>query len=307
MTAAFGVAITTYNRRDTLLCSLEAIRTLTSAPFELVVCDDGSSDGTIEAVRALGVEVIGGVNRGIAWNKNRGLFYLGQFKRCETIILLDDDAHPVLHGWEQEWIAACRRYGHVNYIPPHYRGSLLTGAMTASRPGLGPTVGGMAIGQSAAALACVGYMDVRFGRYGHEHSDFTGRFLRAGFGGFTYRSVAGARTLYYLIEGGLHLVPTSSTGTLEDLDRNARLLGELSADPLYRAPWRDDAEMRQFMADMPPCFQGAQHGVLPPFASFSADGYLDRYQDVRDAAVDPLEHFIRIGRAEGRQPLAGAG
>ena len=119
--------------------------------------------------------------------------------------------------------------------------------------------------------------------------------------------MGGARTLYYLIDGGLQLVPTPSTGTSEDLDRNARLLGQLSTDPLYRAPWRDDAEMVQFMADMPLCFQGAQHGILPPFASFSADSYLERYQDVREAAVDPLEHFIRIGRAEGRQPLALVG
>ena len=304
MTASLGIAITTYNRRDTLLSTLAELRRLTSVPFELVVCDDGSSDGTIEAVRGLGVDVVGGNNRGIAWNKNRGLFYLSQSRRCETILLLDDDVRPVMHGWEQEWIAACARFGHVNYIPPHYRRDLLAGNMTASKPGIGPVVGGMAIGQSAAALSCVGYMDVRFGRYGHEHSDFTGRFLRAGFGGFVYRTAGVAQTLYYLIDGGIELLAGPGSGTNEDLERNARLLGQLAADPLYRAPWRDDAEMRHFMADMPSCFQGAERGILPAFESFSAETYLARYQDVRDANIDPLEHFVRIGHSEGRQPLA---
>jgi hypothetical protein len=295
-----GIAITTYNRREMLLAGLDSIARLTSIPCEVVVCDDGSHDGTAEAVRARGVPLLGTENKGIAWNKNRGLFYLSQFLHCDTIILLDDDAHPVLMGWEQEWIAACERFGHVNYIPPHYRKDMLAGKLTATHPGVGATVGGMAIGQNASALACVGYMDIRFGRYGHEHSDFTGRFARAGFGGFTYRALDRMQTVYYLIDGGIELMASESTGSSGDLAQNAVLLQELADDPIYRSPWRDDAGMQAFLAEMPPAFRGAQRGLLPPRMPFLARSYLERYDDVRVADVDPLEHFVRVGWSEGR-------
>ncbi|NPD67559.1 glycosyltransferase family 2 protein [Lichenicola cladoniae] len=295
-----GIAVTTYNRCDILLSGLEAIKRLTSIDYELVVCDDGSVDDTVSALTRHNITVVGKTNKGIAWNKNRGLFYLSQHMCCDTIILLDDDAHPVLMGWEQEWIAACDRFGHVNYIPPHYRESLLAGKMTATNPGVGPTVGGMAIGQTAQALSCVGYMDVRFGRYGHEHSDFTGRFARAGFGGFKYQGLTSIEDVYYLIEGGIELVPSESSGTPHDLSQNGALLGQLANDPIYRSPWRTDAEMRDFLSEMPIAFWGAQGGLIPPREAFSASAYLTQYDDVRDANNDALEHYVRAGRSEGR-------
>ena len=300
MLNVLGIAVTTYNRRDMVLDQVAAIRRFTSVPFDLVICDDGSTDGTVEALSLIDVTVIGGLNRGIAWNKNRGLFYLSQYRRVDTIVLLDDDAFPYLYGWEQEWIAACRRFGHVNFIPPHYRQSLVGGGMSAARPGIGPTVGGMAIGQTSAALSCIGYMDVRFGRYGHEHSDFTGRFVRAGFGGFRCQRTTEIVNHYYLIEGGIELLESESSGTERDLSENARLLGELANDPVYRAPWRTDEQMQGFLADMPKPFQGAEDGLLPSLKPFPAELYLARHNDVREAEVDPLEHFVRAGYREGR-------
>ncbi|MBE7212258.1 MAG: glycosyltransferase family 2 protein [Gluconacetobacter diazotrophicus] len=300
MSGSLGIAVTTYNRRDMVIEQVAALRHMTSTPFELVVCDDGSTDGTADALRALDVTVIGGQNRGVAWNKNRGLFFLGQHRRVGTIILLDDDAFPFLHGWEQEWLAACARFGHVNFIPPHYRPSLVGGGMTAANPGIGPAVGGMAIAQTAAALSCVGYMDVRFGRYGHEHSDYTGRYVRAGFGGFRYERPSGSVNHHYLIEGGIALRDSESSGTAHDLSENARLLGELADEPVYRAPWRSDAQMRDFLSDMPRPFQGAEDGLLPSRQPFSAEPYLARHRDVREAELDALEHFVRTGFREGR-------
>ena len=35
---------------------------------------------------------------------------------------------------------------------------------------------------------------------------------------------------------------------------------------------------------------------------FSADWYLDQYQDVAAAGVDPIEHYLSYGAAEGRDP-----
>jgi hypothetical protein len=39
-------------------------------------------------------------------------------------------------------------------------------------------------------------------------------------------------------------------------------------------------------------------------AAFDADFYLDRYRDISEAGVDPLEHFLQFGWREGRDPSA---
>src|SRR5262249_21699818 len=43
-----------------------------------------------------------------------------------------------------------------------------------------------------------------------------------------------------------------------------------------------------------------------PSRSFSTHGYLSRNQDVMAAGVNPLEHFVRHGAAEGRSLAASA-
>jgi len=302
-TPRLGLAVTTFNRRDILLRSIAAWRQLTSIPLELVVCDDGSTDGTIEAVRALGIEVLGGVNRGIAWNKNRGLWYLANARRCDVIILSDDDVKPVLYGWEQEWIAAVARVGHVNFLPSNYFGALvLPDYPRAANLGVSYMVGGMILGQSAEALSFVGYMDPRFGRYGHEHSDFSGRFLRAGFGGFGVVQENGAvRPAFYVIGGGVELVPCKSTGSAEDLDKNSKLLGAFREDPIYRTPWRDDAEMRAFQAEVGASYLARLSPPVPFGSVFSPQDYLARNKDIANAGEPGLTHYLRFGHAERRK------
>ncbi|MGI4976240.1 MAG: glycosyltransferase family 2 protein [Janthinobacterium lividum] len=297
-----GLAITTYNRRDTLLRALAEYRRLTSVPFDLVVCDDGSSDGTIDAVRELGVTVLGGVNRGIAWNKNRGLWHLANTCRCDVILLVDDDVAPVLHGWEQEWIAAVARVGHVNFIPPHYYDDSLVGPrhMRASSLGVSSVVGGMVLAQSAQALAHVGYMDPRFGRYGHEHTDFSNRFLRAGFGGFCLREDGRSRWMYHVISGGLELVPSKSNGDADDIAKNGTLLGQLAGDPIYRSAWRSDAEMLTFQAEVCAPYLAGLTPVVPQSRAFSPSDYLRQNDDVLRAGEPALAHYLRCGHTEGR-------
>ena len=95
--------------------TLARVRALTrQADAALVVADDGSDDETPTMLRDLQVPVITGINMGIAWNKNRALFLLSHMLGCETVILLEDDTQPDRPGWEAAWIAAARRWGHVN-------------------------------------------------------------------------------------------------------------------------------------------------------------------------------------------------
>ena len=115
MAARVGIGIITYNRKDVLAETLARVRAHTTHPYDLVVADDGSWDGTAELVRSLGIRLVTGRNMGIAWNKNRALFLLTMVLQCDVVILLEDDSSPVKDGWERAWIEASLRWGHINF------------------------------------------------------------------------------------------------------------------------------------------------------------------------------------------------
>lgn len=248
--AKLGIAITTYNRKELVLALIARLRDLTTTSYALVVCDDGSTDGTKEALRADGVTVIGGTNRGIAWNKNRGLYYLLHVARCDAVVLLDDDVEPETQGWERDWFQGALRFGHVNHAHPSYAHEVVAGKGTAEEPALARVISGWVLAFSAATLAQIGYFDPRFGRYGHEHSDLSFRAVRAGFGGIKIGREPGAQTLFYTVQGGVRGIPMPSSGTPEELEVNARLLAQSGHEPAYRHAWRDDAERVSFIAEI---------------------------------------------------------
>lgn len=295
-----GIAITTFSRKEMICNLIERIKALTTGNYELVVCDDGSSDGTVEELKRRGVKVLGGKNKGIAWNKNRGLFYFNNICRAKTVILLDDDVWPEIAGWEQEWVLAASRVGHINYIPSSYERYSPTRPMTALNLGVGPTVGGMVLAQTTDALACVGYMDTRFGRYGHEHSDFSIRFLRAGFGGIRCQVGNEIHNRFYLLDSGIKLLDAVSSASTEDLDRNARLLNELQKERIYRTPWSNDEEMKEFLSEFGKGFSEMNDS---PFEGkvFNIDKYFNKYPDVFNSGWDAFAHYIENGIIEGRE------
>jgi glycosyltransferase involved in cell wall biosynthesis len=73
-----SVVIPTYNRADLLIRAVESVRAQTRAEHEVVVVDDGSTDGTEEAVRSRfggdpKVRYFRQKNAGVAAARNRGL------------------------------------------------------------------------------------------------------------------------------------------------------------------------------------------------------------------------------------------
>jgi glycosyltransferase involved in cell wall biosynthesis len=295
-----GIAITTFNRCEMVLDLVRTIRELTTGLYDLVICDDGSSDKTVELLRASGEKVIAGSNRGIAWNKNRGTFYLLNVARCDVVIHLDDDIIPNIDGWQDYWIKSAWEYGHVNNSPPEFRSSILSGSETPEDPGLATTISGWAFAYSRVALTAIGFMDLRFGRYGHEHSDLSFRAVRAGFGGITFPTDTGDMTCFYVIAGGLIGRPATSCGTQAELDANAKLLAASGSEPIYRHAWRTDDEMKIFLKEINQISQSQYHLNLCPSNIFSCEEYLSFNPDVKNAGFEAVSHYLQYGRNENR-------
>lgn len=294
-----GIAITTYNRRASIIDLIARLERFTTVPYDLVISDDGSTDGTRELLQDARFAAIAGRNRGIAWNKNRGLYHLMNRTAADVIVLMDDDVLPRVHGWEHEWIAAARAFGHVNFVPAHLRQHVLTGACRAADPGITHVVGGQCLAFTRSALLNVGYFDPRFGKYGHEHSDVSFRCLRAGFGGARRPRGPEPSAYFYVIDSGLELRDVPSNSDMACLERNGSLLHEVSNDPIYRLPWRSDEERLEFMSDFPSLGAQACAGLVAA-PDFDADRYLARNPDVAGAGQDPFAHFIVYGKREGR-------
>lgn len=301
MTIRPGIAITTFNRRDLLLHQIDLIQRLSVRELDLVVCDDGSTDGTVEAVEELGIPLVRGRNKGVAWNKNRGIFWLTHHSAASAFILMDDDVLPTMFGWETEWAEAAASLGHVNYTHPDFRPHILSGSANASDPGVSTLVGGMCMAVSREAVGSVGYMDVRFGRYGHEHTDYSNRYVRAGYGGFIRERRGERRTLFYVIDSGVRLEPTKSTGSPDEANRNIELLHQLENEPIYRSPWRTDAQRLDFIAEFRSAAGGGPIGVAEKLAGFDEDLYLRANPDLDRAGVDPLGHWLAFGHRERRR------
>jgi glycosyltransferase involved in cell wall biosynthesis len=247
--AQLGIAVATYRRREHLQRLLEAIARLTQAPHRLVVAEDGGEDGSVEWCRAGGHTVISGLHRGVAWNKNRGLFALAALG-CDPLLLLEDDVYPVDCGWEQDWIEGTRRWHHLAYHHPKVLKHAVGGAGTPLDPFVNPAATAQCLSVSAQVLEKVGFMDSRFQGWGHEHAEWTTRIKRAGYGFQTIELDDGrqAKAQLYLC-GGLVSDDGESNRDDEQARRNRELATRVQGEPVFRRPWRMAQERGEFLAE----------------------------------------------------------
>jgi glycosyltransferase involved in cell wall biosynthesis len=246
-----GIGIITYNRKDLLRETIRCVRKHTRRDdVDFVVADDGSTDGTLAMLREENVPVVTGVNMGIAWNKNRALYLLAQIRRCDPVILLEDDTQPNRIGWESAWVEAAERWGHVNYAGAWLREAFVSGTGTPADPAMSKIATAQCSAYSRASLDYAGYFDSRFKGFGHEHVEHSRRLIRAGYGG-TDKPINGQeQVLFSMITSDLTLQQPESHMNADQVERNLAIATTAMADHSYRAPWRDVPELRQFRAEM---------------------------------------------------------
>lgn len=244
-----GIAVVTYRRPERLRLLVDAIERLTSSSHQLVVADDGSQDGDVEWCRARGHTAITGLNRGVAWNKNRGLFALAALG-CDPLLLIEDDVHPVTPGWELDWIEGTRRWHHLAYHHPKIARHTVGGEGTPEVPFVNPAATAQCLSVSAQALEEVGFLDSRFQGWGHEHAEWTTRIKRAGYGFQEIRLPDGRRAKAQLyLAGGLESGDSISYRDEQQARRNRELATRLQGEPLYRRPWQSANERRELLAE----------------------------------------------------------
>jgi hypothetical protein len=126
----------------------------------------------------------------------------------------------------------------------------VAGSGTAEDPRESTMVTAQCASYAGTALTYAGYFDPRFKGYGHEHVEHTRRLIRLGYGGTVQSTKGGDQVLYKLIEGGLTVVASKSYRDAVQEQENQHLAQQLIPDQDYRAPWRNDSQLRQFRSEI---------------------------------------------------------
>ena len=243
-----GIGVITYNRKDHLAKTVEAIKAFTTGDYELVVADDGSKDDTVEWCGQNNVLHTNCQNKGVVRNKNRALYYLNEVKKVDVLILLEDDCRPNKESWQKEWVIAALLWGHINYA--HKRiikkeDAVVSGTGSSTLPYLCRLVTGQCTACSKDAMDNIGYLDPRFNGYGAGHVEWTERFIRQGYNGSTEK-----HWVYPAINTGLNSDDAPTFKNPEQLEKNRALKKKISKDAHKREPWVNTDEENEFLEEI---------------------------------------------------------
>src|SRR5262249_37594101 len=129
-----GIGVISCNRPQQLSECLDAINRYTDTAYDLVVADDGSGDETKAVIVERSARMITGQNMGVAWNKNRAIYALYNVFACDVVLLVEEDTFPIRRGWQENWVRASLRYGHVNLAGHWFRHMYVGGSGTVEDP-----------------------------------------------------------------------------------------------------------------------------------------------------------------------------
>jgi GT2 family glycosyltransferase len=170
-----SVVVCTYNGARTLRQCLSALAALDYPDYEVIVINDGSTDGTADIARDYPVRLINQPNKGLSAARNTGL----AASDGEIVAYIDDDAFPHRY-WLRYLAAAFARSSHVGIggpnLPPAGDG-FITECVAAS-PGnplhvllsdeLAEHIPGCNMAYRKEALVAIGGFDPRFHAAGDD-------------------------------------------------------------------------------------------------------------------------------------------
>jgi GT2 family glycosyltransferase len=203
------VLVLSHNKRAETLCCLESVARLRYRLREVIVVDNGSSDGSADAIALAHPDVHlvrSTVNLGAAGGRNLGIHAAGQRFTYDYLLFLDDDT-VVEEGLADELVAALRadpaagiatpkayRLGQPDVIASaggmHVRlgrgvivdvGAGQVDRGQFDRAGSVDACVGFALLARREVLMAVGGFDEKYNPYGWEEVDFSLRVRKAGF------------------------------------------------------------------------------------------------------------------------------
>jgi GT2 family glycosyltransferase len=196
-----SIVILNYNGREHLPPCLESIQRYTDSPYETIVFDNASTDGSRDYLRTVPniTLVESPVNLGCPPGRAQAI----ALARGEFVVFLDNDT-VVTPGWLSTFLGHARRHPEIGLLGP--RSNYVSGAQlvpTASysnsfemvqfakwwcwtarrQPALIPThrLVGFCMFVRRAVIERIGGPDPQFGKFGFEDDDYTLRALVAGF------------------------------------------------------------------------------------------------------------------------------
>ncbi len=103
-----SVVVCSYNGSRTIRDCLEGLQKLEYPNFEVIIVDDGSTDGTAAIAHQYGFRLISTENRGLSNARNTGM----EMATGEIIAYIDDDAYPDPHWLAEHGARRCGRAEH---------------------------------------------------------------------------------------------------------------------------------------------------------------------------------------------------
>ena len=204
-----SILILNHNACDRLRQCLLSIQVFTDVPYELIIIDNGSVDGSVDFLREADLPnltlVENETNIGCPPARAQGM----TLAHGDFVLFLDNDT-ILTPGWLQRLLAHCHRDPTIGLIGPttnyasggqmrddiryHSTAALATAALKVASDNPGrraPTdrLVGFCMLISRAVIDKIGCCDARFGKYGFEDDDYTRRALIAGFGAYIAHDV----------------------------------------------------------------------------------------------------------------------
>lgn len=240
-----GIGLLTRNHLSGLQECLAGVSAHLTHPAQLLVADDGSTDGTQAWLSAQQIPCLTGRASGSAWNRNRALYYFVKYTDCDPIVLLDEGVRVWEPGWEQDWIQAVGRWQIVHW--GGQEGAAVSGDGTPESPFRARWCYPHCTFLAREAVKRLGFYDTRFAGSGYEQMDYAGRAARL----YAEAWGAPAQTFPCLVA---HVGVAFPAGALDavPLDANRRLCQEIASDPIWRPMARTAAEAAQMRAEVAP-------------------------------------------------------